>query len=96
MAHYVVLLNWTDQGAKAAKETVKRAAAARQAFEKAGAKLHQAFWTLGAYDLVLIAEAPSDEVMTALSLQVGLLGNVRNCTLRAFDEREMEQILSKV
>ena len=96
MARYVMLLNWTDQGVKNAKDTVKRAAAARQAFEKAGAKVHQSLWTLGSYDLVLICEAPSDETVTALGLQIGALGNVRSTTLRAFDEQEMEQILKKV
>jgi uncharacterized protein with GYD domain len=96
MARYILLSTWTDQGIRASKDTVKRAAAARQIFEKAGAKLHQVLWTLGQYDLVLIAEAPSDEAITALSLQLGQLGNVRCCSLRAFDEREMEQILTKV
>lgn len=96
MARYVLLLNWTDQGVRAAKDTIKRAAAARQMFEKAGAKLNQVFWTQGAYDLVMTAEASSDEVIAALGLQVGQLGNVRTCIMRAFDEREMEQILAKV
>jgi len=96
MARYVMLLNFTDQGVKHVKDTVKRAAAARQAFEKGGAQLREVFWTLGQYDLVLVAEAPSDEVITALSLQLGALGNVRSCTLRAFDERETEQIIKKL
>jgi uncharacterized protein with GYD domain len=96
MARYVLLLNWTEQGVKAAKDTVKRAAAVRQAFEKAGAHLKEVYWTLGQYDLVLTAEAPNDEVITALGVQAGMLGNVRTTTLRAFDEKEMEQILKKV
>jgi uncharacterized protein with GYD domain len=96
MARYVILLNWTDQGVRNAKETIKRAAAARQVFEKAGAQLRETVWTLGPYDLVLTAEAPNDEVITALGIQIGMLGNVRTCTMRAYDEREMEQILKKV
>jgi uncharacterized protein with GYD domain len=96
MARYIMLLNWTEQGIKGAKETVKRARAAAAALEKAGAKLVQGFWTLGQYDLVLIVEAPNDETITALGLQIGMLGNVRSCTLRAFDEKEMEQILKKL
>jgi uncharacterized protein with GYD domain len=91
-----MLLNWTDQGVRNAKETVKRAAAARQAFEKAGAKISQVLWTLGSHDLLLIVEAPDDQTITALGIQLAMHGNVRTSTLRAFDEREMEQILSKV
>jgi len=96
MARYVMLLNWTDQGVRNAKETVKRAAAARKAFEKAGAKLHEIYWTLGAHDLVLITEAADDGTMASLGIQLGTLGNVRSSILRAFDEGEMEQILKKV
>jgi uncharacterized protein with GYD domain len=96
MAKYVVLLNWTEQGARAAKDTVKRAAAARQAFEKAGGRIAEVLWTLGQYDLVITADAPDDQTMCAISVSLGTLGNVRMCTLRAFDEKEMQQILQKV
>jgi uncharacterized protein with GYD domain len=96
MPQYIILSNWTDQGAKNAKETVTRARAAAAAFEKAGGKLLHTFWTLGQYDLVLIAQAPSDEVLTALNVQLAALGNIRSSTLRAFDATEMEQILKKV
>ncbi|MGH7179387.1 MAG: GYD domain-containing protein, partial [Tepidisphaeraceae bacterium] len=96
MAQYVMLLNWTDQGVKAAKDTIKRAAAARQAFEKAGARIRELVWTMGPYDAVAWAEAPNDETISAIGLQLGALGNVRSCTLRAYDEREMEQIIKKI
>jgi uncharacterized protein with GYD domain len=96
MAQYVMLLNWTEQGVRAGKDTLKRAAAARQAFEKAGCHMREIYWTLGKYDLVITADAPSDEVITALGLQMGMLGNVRTTTLRAFGEQEMEQILKRV
>jgi uncharacterized protein with GYD domain len=96
MARYVILCNWTDQGVKNARETVNRARAAAGAFEKVGGKIVQTLWTLGQYDLVLIAEAPSDEAVTAVGVQLGMLGNIRSHTLRAFDGAEMEQILKKV
>jgi uncharacterized protein with GYD domain len=88
-----MLLDWTEQGVRGARDTIKRAAAARQAFEKAGAKITQAYWTMGKHDLVLIAEAPGDETIAALGLQLGMLGNVRSTTMRAFDEKEMEKVL---
>ena len=96
MARYIMLLNWTEQGLRGAKDSVKRAGAARQAFEKAGAHIRDAVWTIGPYDLVLSCDAPSDEVISALSIQLGQLGNVRTTTMRAFDEKEMEQIAKKV
>jgi uncharacterized protein with GYD domain len=96
MAQYVILLNWTDQGVRNAKDTVKRLAAARQAFEKGGAKLREGFYTIGSYDLVLLADAPNDEVIATLGLQVGMLGNVRTTIMRAFNESEMEKIIAKL
>ena len=95
MARYVILLNWTDQGVKNADKTIDRAAAAKQAFEKAGGRLSEVLWCLGPYDMVCQAEAPDDETITALSLGLARLGNVKTTTLRAFTEGEMQKIIKK-
>jgi uncharacterized protein with GYD domain len=95
MARYFMLLNWTEQGVKNCKETVTRAVAARQMFEKMGGRLTDYAWTLGQYDLILTAEAPDDETITAIGVALGKLGNVRTQTLRAFGESEMQKILQK-
>jgi uncharacterized protein with GYD domain len=96
MARYYMLLNWTEQGAKNSKDTVTRAAAARQMAEKMGARVTDCVWTMGQYDLILSAEAPDDETITAVGIALGKLGNVRTQTLRAFGENEMQKILQKV
>ena len=96
MARYVILLNWTEQGVKNVKETVNRAAAAKSVFEKTGARMSDCVWTLGAYDLVISAEAPDDETITAICISLAKLGNVKTTTLRAFNEGEMQKILQKV
>jgi uncharacterized protein with GYD domain len=96
MAHYVLLTDFTDQGAKTVKDTVKRADAFRQMAEKSGVKVHALFWTLGQHDVVAIAEAPDDIAATALSLSVAALGNVRTQTMRAFNADEMKTIVSKI
>ena len=96
MAHYVLLLKWTEQGIKNVKDTGKRAEAAKAAFEKAKAKMVDCVWTLGPYDLVINAEAPDDETITAIAISLGKLGNVTTTTMRAFDEAEMGRVLQKV
>ncbi|MGB7160639.1 MAG: GYD domain-containing protein [Tepidisphaeraceae bacterium] len=96
MARYYMLLNWTEQGVRNAKETVNRAIAARQTFEKRGARLLDVAWTMGVYDLILSAEAPDDETIAAISMALSGLGNVKISTLRAFGEEEMRQVLQKV
>src|SRR5262245_55808423 len=95
MATYIALLQFTDQGIRNVKDTTKRAAAATAAAAKMGVKLTDLFWTLGHYDLVIVAEASDEEAITALMLKLGALGNVKSQTLRAFRTKEMEQILQK-
>jgi uncharacterized protein with GYD domain len=95
MATYIALLQYTNQGITNFKDTAKRAAAAKEAAAKIGVKFTETFWTLGHYDLAIVAEAPDDETMTALMLKLGSLGNVKSQTLRAFRPNEMEAILKK-
>ena len=66
------------------------------AAKKAGVTVKQFYWTLGRYDMVSILDAPDVETVTALSLSVGKLGNVRTETLCAFDKTGMQAILKKV
>lgn len=96
MGHYVILGNFTDQGIRNIKETTKRAAAFRDLAGKMGAKIKDIYWTLGRYDVVLTMEAANDEAMAALLLKVGALGNLKSETLRAFDEEEVNELLSKI
>src|SRR6266850_4074509 len=95
MATYIALLQYTDQGIRNVKETTKRATAAKEAAAKLGVKFTDFFWTLGHYDLVILAEAPDDETMTAVTLKLASLGNVKSQTLRAFRSNEMETIMKK-
>jgi len=44
------------------------------------------FMTMGDYDLVAIYEAPDDAVAARFTLMLGMLGNVRSTTLKAFPE----------
>ena len=95
MAHYVILANFTEQGTRAVRDTIKRADAFKEMAAKAGVKVHSLYWTLGQHDVVTIAEA-DDETATALSLSISALGNVRTQTLRAFDAAEFGRIVGKM
>jgi uncharacterized protein with GYD domain len=96
MAMYVSLLQFTDQGIRTVKDTIKRAEAATAEAENMGVKITDAFWTMGAYDVVLMLDAPNDETVSAFSLKIGSLGNVKSQTMRAFRREEMEGVLAKV
>jgi uncharacterized protein with GYD domain len=95
MATYVVLINWTDQGVKNAKETVDRYEAAREAASRLGATWRDTYWTVGPYDIVSTIEAPDDETLTATLLAVAGQGNIRTTTLRAFSPEEMRGIIQR-
>lgn len=96
MANYICLLQFTDQGIRNIKDTTKRAEAATAQAEKMGAKITQAFWTMGVYDVVLVLEAPDDETASAFTAKLGSLGNVKPQTMRAFGQKEIEKILAKI
>jgi uncharacterized protein with GYD domain len=96
MATYIGLIQFTDQGIRDIKDTVKRGDAAMAEAEKMGIKIQEEFWTMGAYDVAIVVEAPDDETMSAFVLKIGSLGNVRGQTMRAFRRNEMEKILAKI
>jgi uncharacterized protein with GYD domain len=96
MARYVSLIQFTDQGIRNIKDTIKRGEAAMAEAEKMGMKVIEEFWTMGAYDIVALFEAPDDETVSAFLLKNGALGNAKSQTLRAFDKQEMEKILAKL
>jgi uncharacterized protein with GYD domain len=96
MITYVVLVNFTDQGIRNAKDTMKRADAFKEMAKKFGVNVREMFWTQGQYDIVLITEAPDDVAGTALNLSLCALGNVRTQSLRAFSASEMKQVLAKM
>ena len=96
MANYVCLLRFTDQGVRTVKDTVKRSEAASTEAQKMGGKVSQSFWTMGAYDVVVLLEMPNDEAAAAFAAKVGSLGNVKTHTMRAFGSDEMEKILAKL
>jgi uncharacterized protein with GYD domain len=96
MARYVSLIQFTDQGIRNVKDTINRHAAAMAEAEKMGMKIVEALWTMGAYDVVVLLDAPSDEAMTAFALKVSSLGSVKTHTMRAFPREEMEKILAKI
>lgn len=96
MAMYVSLIQFTDQGIRNIKKTIKRGDAAMAEAERMGMKIVEEFWTMGTYDVVVVVDAPNDETMGAFMLKIGSLGNVKSHTMRAFRRDEMAGILAKI
>ena len=96
MPTYVTLANFTDQGVRNAKDTLKRAEAFKEMAKKHGVTVKDIYWTQGQYDIVSITEASDELAATALALTIGGLGNIRTQTLRAFSADDMKTIISKM
>ena len=96
MPTYIVLLNYTQQGVQKIKESPARLDAAKKAFKAMGAELKQWYLVMGQYDAVMVAEAPSDEVMSRVTLSIAKLGNVRTQTLSAFTESEYRKLTASL
>ena len=96
MAMYISLVEFTDKGIQAARETTQRVGDWAARVQPMGVSIKHMYWTLGQYDQVCIFEAPDDETAASVLLAADLLGNIRTQTMRAFTASEMEKILAKV
>ena len=96
MSQYILLINWTQQGISKIKESSDRYNSFKSSVEKAGGKLIGGYYTFGEYDVIIIIEAPNDEVVMSLMLKVGSAGNVRTKTMKAFTAEEGLNIIKNV
>lgn len=95
MPTYIALMNWTDQGVRAIKDTAKRAENAKALARKMGGKL-DIHYTMGEYDAVSIIEMPSDEAYNRFALASAALGNIRTKTLKAWTPDELQKIVDQI
>jgi uncharacterized protein with GYD domain len=96
MPTYIVLVNWTDAGARQVRDSPRRLDQAKQALTDMGGEFRSFFMTMGEYDLVGVYEAPDDAVSARFSLMLGMLGHVRTKTLKAFPEAAYREIIGSL
>jgi uncharacterized protein with GYD domain len=96
MPTYVLLANWTDAGARQVKDSPRRLDQAKQALREMGGEMRAFYMTMGEHDLVAVYEAPDDAVSARFSLLLGMLGNVRTRTMKAFPEAAYREIIGSL
>jgi uncharacterized protein with GYD domain len=96
MPTYISVMNFTDRGIQAVRESPRRLDAAKKALEDMGGRFRDFFLTMGAYDLVLIYEAPDDAVSARFQLLLGAQGDVRTTTMKAFPELAYREIIASL
>jgi len=96
MPTYVLLVDWTAEGAQAVEQTVDRLEKGSQLGESFGCELEHIWWTQGGHDMVSVINTPDEQAMVAYTLAVIRLGNLRTTTLRAWNADEMGEIIGRL
>ena len=83
MPTYILLSTLTDEGARTIKDRPTRIQEVNKEIEAMGAKVTGQYAVLGMYDFVNVVEAPDNETIAKVSVELGSRGTVRIMTLPA-------------
>ncbi len=83
MPFYVMLTTLTDEGRRTIKEKPERIKEVNKEVEGMGVKILAQYALLGQYDFINILEAPSNEAVAKVGLQLGARGTLQTMTLAA-------------
>jgi len=93
---YVMLVKWTQAGIEKVKHVPQRIEHARNTLKSVGGELKELYFVFGQYDVVVVAEAPSDEAMARAALSIASAGSASIQTLKAFSEAEGIKIINEL
>jgi len=93
MATYVLLTNLTDEGRKTIRSRPERIREVNKEIEGMGGKLITQYAVLGPYDFVNIVEAPNNEAIVRIVVELGARGTLQLMTLPAID---IEDFISRI
>ena len=83
MGYYIMLNNLTDEGSKTIKNNPERIKEVNAEVEAMGVKILAQYAVMGPYDFVNILEAPDNETMTRVSVELSSRGSMKVMTLTA-------------
>ena len=90
----VILVDYTDQGRRAIKDSPNRAEAAKAEAAKLGLQVKDIYYTPGGqHDAAMIVEAESREPIGKFMSSVQSLGNVKLKFVRALSIEEMRKMV---
>jgi len=93
MAHYLILSTLTDEGRKTIKQKPERIIEVNKEIEGMGVKVLKQYALLGMYDFANIVEAPDNETVMKMSVEIGARGSVQMTTLPAL---AVEEFIKKI
>jgi len=83
MAVYLMLTTLTDEGRKTIKQNPGRIREVNKEVEAMGVKILSQYVVLGPYDFVNILEAPNNETMSKVAVELGARGTLQTMTMAA-------------
>jgi uncharacterized protein with GYD domain len=93
MSIYVMLTNLTSEGVQTLKNNPNRVQEVNKEVEQLGAKVLNQWATLGQYDFVTIVDAPDQETMAKVSVELGSRGTMSSQTLAAIPSEDLAKAL---
>ena len=93
MATSIMLSTLTDEGRKTLKERPERLQEVNREIEAMGARVTQQYAVLGGWDFVNILEAPDNETIARISVELGARGTVSLTTLPALPVEAFTKML---
>ncbi|MFZ8802689.1 MAG: GYD domain-containing protein [Candidatus Calescibacterium sp.] len=94
MAKYVILSKITSEGLETLKENPERIKEVNEEIaEKFGVKVLSQFLVMGPYDFVNIVEAPSNEAVVKMAIELGSRGTIQTLTMPAI---EIEKLIAEM
>jgi uncharacterized protein with GYD domain len=83
MPYYILLSNLTDEGWKTVKEKPERIKEVNKELQAFGVKVLNQYAVLGPYDFVNIVEAPNNETIAKVSIDLGSRGTIKIMSMAA-------------
>ncbi|HNZ58097.1 MAG TPA: GYD domain-containing protein [Syntrophorhabdaceae bacterium] len=83
MPIYIMISTLTDDGRKTIKKHPERIEEVNREIENMGAKVLAQYAVLGQYDFINILDAPNNEAIAKISIDLGSRGTVQIVTLPA-------------
>ena len=96
MGMYIMLTTLTDEGRKTVKMRPERIKEVNTELERMGVKVHAQYAVLGPYDFINILEAPDNEAISRVAIELGSRGTVQLVTLSAIAIDKFEEKLKTV
>ena len=94
MAIYVMFTNLTDEGRKTVKSNPERIREVNKEVEAMGVKILSQYVLMGPYDFVNILEAPNNETIAKVAVELGSRGTLQTLTMAALTLDDFVRSLS--